>query len=103
MSGNRYTQEFKSEAVRQVTERGRPVAEVAEGLGIPTHTLYRWLKAVRPTKAEAKTEELDQVKAENKRLQAELRKTREERDILKKPRRTSSRTPTEVRLHPRSP
>lgn len=84
MSGTRYTQEFKSEAMRQVIERGRPVAEVAEGLGIPAHTLYRWLKAIRPTKSEQKADELDQVKAENKRLQAELRKTREERDILKK-------------------
>lgn len=29
MSGKRYTDEFKIEAVRQVTEHGRPVVEVA--------------------------------------------------------------------------
>lgn len=29
MSGKRYTEEFKVEAVKQVTERGHPVAEVA--------------------------------------------------------------------------
>ena len=28
-SGRRFTEEFKVEAVRQVTERGHPVAEVA--------------------------------------------------------------------------
>ncbi len=34
MSGKRYTKQFKVEAVKQVTERGRPVAEVAERLGV---------------------------------------------------------------------
>jgi len=29
MSGKRYTDEFKSEAVRQVTDRGYPVTDVA--------------------------------------------------------------------------
>lgn len=30
MSGKRYTDEFKIEAVKQVTERGHSVAEVAQ-------------------------------------------------------------------------
>jgi transposase-like protein len=33
MSGKRYTEEFKVEAVKQITERGHPVAEVASRLG----------------------------------------------------------------------
>lgn len=33
MSWKRFTEEFKAEAVKQVTERGYPVAEVAERLG----------------------------------------------------------------------
>jgi len=32
--GKRYTQEFKIEAVKQITERGYSVAEVSERLGI---------------------------------------------------------------------
>ena len=32
MSGKRYTEEFKEEAVKQVTERGYSVVEVAERL-----------------------------------------------------------------------
>jgi len=32
MSGQRYTPEFKDEAVRQATERGYAVAEVAQRL-----------------------------------------------------------------------
>jgi transposase len=35
-SGRRFTEEFKVEAVRQVTERGHPVAEVAARLGVST-------------------------------------------------------------------
>jgi transposase-like protein len=34
MSNQRYTPEFKDEAVRQVVERGYSVAEVAERLGV---------------------------------------------------------------------
>jgi len=37
--GKRYTQEFKIEAVKQITERGYPVSEVSERLGICTKTL----------------------------------------------------------------
>ena len=33
MSGKRFTEEFKREAVKQVTERGYSVVEVAERLG----------------------------------------------------------------------
>ena len=43
MSGKRYTEEFKVEAIKQVTERGHPVAEVASWLGVKTHSLYEWL------------------------------------------------------------
>ncbi|CAB3745803.1 hypothetical protein LMG29660_00031 [Burkholderia puraquae] len=33
MSSKRYTDEFKIEAVKQVTERGRSVADVAQRFG----------------------------------------------------------------------
>lgn len=40
----RYPEEFKIEAIRQVTERQHPVAEVAARLGVSTHSIYAWLK-----------------------------------------------------------
>ena len=40
MSGKRYPEEFKIEAVKQVTEKGYSVAEVATRLGTTTHSLY---------------------------------------------------------------
>lgn len=44
MSKPHYPEEFKIEAVRQVTERGLPVAEAAARLGMSTHSLYDWIK-----------------------------------------------------------
>jgi transposase len=41
MSNQRYTPEFKDEAVRQVLEKGHSVPEVAERLGVSTHSLYK--------------------------------------------------------------
>jgi transposase len=44
MSSKRYTEEFKIEAVKQVTERGHGVYDVAGRLGITTHSLYAWIR-----------------------------------------------------------
>ena len=44
MSGKRYTEEFKIEAVKQVTDRGHSVLDVAERLGVTTKSLYDWIK-----------------------------------------------------------
>jgi transposase len=82
MSGQRYSPEFKAEAVRQVTQRGYSVKEVAERLGVSTHSLYKWAREARPARAEA--DELAAAKLEIQKLKAELRRIQEERDILKK-------------------
>ncbi|SHF37491.1 Transposase [Modicisalibacter ilicicola DSM 19980] len=44
MSRQRYTEEFKIEAVKQVTERGHPVTEVAARLGVSGYSLYQGMK-----------------------------------------------------------
>ena len=81
MSSKRYTDEFKIEAVRQVTDRGFKVAEVAERLGVTTHSLYAWLRTFGKSGVVHRAE-VDQS-AEVRRLKAELRRVTEERDILK--------------------
>ncbi|HFT4312015.1 TPA: transposase, partial [Klebsiella pneumoniae] len=48
MGTPRFTPEFKEEAVRQITERGYSIAEVSERLGVSAHSLYKWLRAVKP-------------------------------------------------------
>ncbi|EIC2573343.1 transposase [Vibrio parahaemolyticus] len=48
MSSKRYPEEFKIEAVKQVTEKGHSVADVANRLGTTTHSLYAWVKRYGP-------------------------------------------------------
>ena len=40
--GKRYADEFTTEAIKQIVERGYSVSEVAERLGVCTKTLYQW-------------------------------------------------------------
>lgn len=82
MSGKRYPEEFKIEAVKQVTERGHSVVEVTSRLGVSQLSLYEWVK--RYSLPEGERRELVGQTAENRRLKAELKRVTEERDILKK-------------------
>ena len=50
-------------------------------LGVSTYSLYKWLKGVGKTPRLAVQEDL---RAENARLKAELKRVEEERDIQKK-------------------
>lgn len=93
MSNQRYPEEFKIEAVKQRTERGRPVAEVAARLG----SLYAWIK--RDSKPQAQRAQEDDQQAELRRMRAELKRVTEERDILKRPPDALPRSAAEVRLH----
>jgi transposase-like protein len=40
----RFTEEFKLEAIKQITERHYSAAEVSARLGVSTHSLYAWIK-----------------------------------------------------------
>jgi transposase len=60
----RFTKEFKREALRLWKSSGRPAAVVARELGLRRNHLYKW--------------------AELARLRREVARLREERDILKK-------------------
>lgn len=84
MSNQKYTTEFKHKAVRQVPDRGDPIAEVAERLGVSVHSLYKWVKAVKPDNADWQANEMVEAMSEILKLRGRLRRTEEERDILKK-------------------
>lgn len=45
MSKQRYPEEFKTEAAKQITERGHKVADVSARLGVSQHSLYQWIRA----------------------------------------------------------
>ena len=82
MNQKRFPEEFKIEAVRQIVERGHPVAEVSARLGVSTHSLYKWMKEQQMPPGQ-RQEQLSQTE-ELRRLKAELKRVTEERDILKK-------------------
>ena len=82
MSSKRYPEEFKIEAVKQVTVAGHSVVDVAARLGMTTHSLYAWIKRYGPD-----SEQHNQAAAEAaeiRRLKKELQRVTEERDLLKK-------------------
>ena len=64
MNNQRYSPEFKDEAVRQVIERGYTVAEVSGNLGVSQHSLYKWVKAANPNLSKQKDDELIEAKKE---------------------------------------
>jgi transposase len=81
-----YTAEFKTEAVKLVTEQGYSVAEAARSLGLRENLIRNWKRALEAQgehafpghgKLPPFEEELRRLRAENQRLRAE-------RDILKK-------------------
>lgn len=74
-----FSDEFKRDAVAQITERGYPVAEVSQRLGVSKYSLYAWKRQF------AKAVSGDAGKdAEIRQLKRELTRVIEERDILKK-------------------
>ena len=87
MGHPRFTEDFRIDAIKQITERGHSIADVSQRLGVSTHSLYAWIKrhAASPS-AMVK----DDQSAEIRRLKLELARVTEERDILKRgePRRT---------------
>ncbi|SDI13498.1 transposase [Nitrosomonas sp. Nm132] len=84
MKGIRYTDEFKSKAIKQITERGHNVADVAQRLGVSTKSLYKWRREIELQKRPAVSADAVALKQEIARLNAALKRATEERDILKK-------------------
>ena len=70
MSGKRYSEEFKIEAVLQVTDLGYKVPEVAGRLGITTKSLYEWIK--RYGDEQARHLQISEQQQETRRLKAAM-------------------------------
>ena len=82
----KYTAEFKREAIRMMTEMGLSVPAVAEKLGVTASQLYAWRKKARLAGEDAfpGSGRLTPVEEENRRLKADVKRLEQERDILKK-------------------
>ena len=91
-----FDQQFKVDAVRLVTESGRPVSEVAKELGINRNQLDRWKKVLGKQSPQAAFPGNGNVSPEKKELEElrrELARVKEEREILKKAMAVFSRRP----------
>jgi transposase len=93
MRNSKYTKEFRDETVELVFNSDKPAIHIAQDLGINEKTLYNWIKVYKeehniitpvnqsknskPTPQEEMVTELKKLRAENKLL-------KQERDILKK-------------------
>ncbi|KSV74499.1 transposase [Sinorhizobium sp. GL2] len=75
MRKSNFSEEFKRDAVRQLMERGYPVAEVSQRFGVSQHSLYEWKKkfAAPNVRGNHEAEEI-------RRLKKELARVTEERD-----------------------
>ena len=78
---NTIQKNLKIEAVKQVTDRGYKVNDVASRLGVLTKSLYAWVK--RYSAPSGQHETMTEQQAELPQLKAQLRRVTEERDILK--------------------
>lgn len=83
---NRYTQEFKSEAINMAVNGDLSLSEVASNLGLNYKTLYNWVKGSMPesSSAQAGKSKIRELESELRALRRDLKRARQERDILKK-------------------
>ena len=81
MSGIRYPEEFKIEALKQVTDRGYKIGEVAKRLGVTPKSMHDWMKKYGDTGSQHQT--ITGQQDELRQLKAQRRRVTEERYILK--------------------
>jgi transposase len=78
-----FTEEFKREAVRLAKERGN-VSATARDLGVSENTLQNWTKQLQQTPENPFPGNGNPRDKEFAQLQRELRRLKEENEILKK-------------------
>jgi transposase len=83
MTKRKFTNEFKSEAVKLVLEQGVSLSQASRDLGLGNSTLCSWISKFKEgllLPGSAAREEKEEVK----RLRREVETLRQEREILKK-------------------
>ena len=77
-----YSEEFKREAVELIKRSGKSKAQISRELGVSGQNISRWWQKYGQGENEAEEQTVSQEAF--KAMQVELRRVKEERDILKK-------------------
>jgi len=80
----KYTQEFRESAVKLVITEGRRPEDAAANLGMPVNTLIGWVGKARNGQGPFTPAAEQDLAARVRALEAENKRLRLERDILKK-------------------
>jgi transposase len=80
----KFSAEFRDEAVRLVVETSRPIAQVARELGISDGTLGNWVARYREQHVEDEPPLTPAERAQLAEAQREVRELRMENEFLKK-------------------
>ena len=84
MGKRKYTSEYRESAVGLVLNQGVPVEQAAVDLGMPENTLRVWVSLARRGKGVFTPADQQNLAARVRELEAENKRLRLERDILKK-------------------
>ena len=79
-----FTEEFKQDAVTMLDQPGMTLAEVSRNLGVHVSLLTKWKQTMSEKKQQQNQQLTESERLELARLRAEVKRLREERDILKK-------------------
>lgn len=80
----RFTEEFKGEAIKLVTEQGYSQLEAGRSLGVNGKNISRWLKESKQKKYRPHIKLKQDTEEELNRLRKENHRLKLEREILKK-------------------
>jgi len=82
----KYSKEFKLDAVSLITDQGYSRAEASRSLGINTNMLCRWVQEEQAGDGQAfrGNGNLTPDQEENRKLKAEIKRLKMEKEILKK-------------------
>ena len=78
----KFSEEYKSDAVKMVVENGIKTSQVSKDLGIGQSTLDKWVKIYK-SKTQPKAKDID-ANEEIRKLKSENQKLKLERELLKK-------------------
>jgi transposase-like protein len=82
----KYDSSFKEDVIKMATA-GRPISEISNSLGVSASLIHRWCKTIpgsnKKSKDSASSLDINTLH-QIEQLKADLRRTEQERDILKK-------------------